>query len=271
MKANKLFLSVSFILAVGFSACTKDADEDSDISQPAFETEANNLSDEIEKSADVVTFDKSNGEYRVPECATVTVTHPEGTPFPKVITIDYGEVNCQVRPHVWKRGNVIISISDTIINLNAQRVVTFEDFYINDHEVSGSRILTNLGENSDGHLVFDINNDFSVGEWTRQATGTKTWIEGFNSNGYSDNVFLLDGSSSTTRPGGVLINRTITEPLKVDRACGYITEGILTIQWNGNSAVIDFGDGTCDDAATITYNGEVYEIDLDQFRWRRIN
>jgi hypothetical protein len=271
MKANKLVLSAAFLLALGFSACNKDANEDSDISEPAFETKANNLSDEIEKSADVVTFDNSGGDYRIPDCATIIVTHPEGTPFPKVITIDYGEINCQVRPNVLKRGKVIISISDSIINLNAQRVVTFEDFYINDHIVTGSRVLTNLGFNSDDYLVFDINNDFSVGDWTRQATGSKTWIEGFSSNNYEDNVFLLDGSSSTERPGGVLINRTITEPLRVDRACGYITEGILTIQWNGNSAIIDFGDGTCDDAAIITFNGEVYEIDLDHFRWRRLN
>ena len=271
MKANKLLLSATFLLAIVFSACNKDANEDSDISQPAFETEANNLSDEIEKSADVVTFDRSDGENMIPQCATVTVTHPEGTPFPKVVTIDYGEVNCQVRPHVWKRGKIIISISDSIVSLNAQRVVTFDGFYINDHAVSGSRVLTNLGSNSDGLLVFDINNNFSVGEWARQATGTKTWVEGFNSNDYADNVFLLDGSSSTTRPGGLLINRTITEPLRVDRACGYITEGILAIQWNGNSSIIDFGDGTCDDAATITFNGEVYEIDLDDYRWRRIN
>ena len=103
MKANKLLLAATFLLAIGFSACNKETKEDSDITQPAFETEANNLSDEIEKSADVVTFDKSDGEYKIPECATVTVTYPDGTPFPKVITVDYGEVNCQVRPNVWKR------------------------------------------------------------------------------------------------------------------------------------------------------------------------
>jgi hypothetical protein len=271
MKTKKILLSTAILLAIGFSACNKDANETTDVSQPAFETEANNLSDEIEKSADAVTFDKSGGDYDLAGCASVTVFYPEGTPFPKIITIDFGETNCQVRPNVMKRGKVIISVSDSLINQNAKRIVTFENFYINDYAVTGTRKITNLGTNSDGFPVFDINNNFSVGEWSRQATGTKTWIEGYDSMDYSDNVFLLDGSSSTTRPNEVVINRTITQPLRIDRSCGYITEGILTIQWNDNSAIIDFGDGTCDDVATITNNGEVFEIDLDKFRWRRLN
>jgi len=271
MKTKRNLASIAIFLAIGFVACNKDANEETDVSQPAFETEANNLSDEIEKSADIVTFDKAGGENKLPECASVSVTYPEGTLFPKIITIDYGETNCQVRPNVWKRGKVMVLISDSLVNLNAKRTVTFDNFYINDHAVTGTRTITNLGQNSDGHMVYDINNNFSVGEWSRQATGAKTWIEGFGSNDYSDIVFLLDGSSSTTRPNEMVISRTITEPLRIDRSCGYITEGILTIQWNGNSAIIDFGDGTCDDAATITFNGEVFEIDLDKYRWRRIN
>lgn len=270
MKANKLVLSAVFLLMIGFSACNKEATEESNISQPAFETEANNLSDEIEKSADIVTFDKSGGESKLPDCASVNILYPDGNPFPKIITIDYGDANCQVRPNVWKRGKIIISISDSLINSGAKRTVTFDEFYVNDFAVTGTRIITNLGVNSDGFPVFDISNNFNVGEWSRQATGTKTWIEGYDSNDYSDNVFLLDGSSSTTRPNEDVINRTITEPLRIDRSCGYITEGILTIQWNGNSAIIDFGDGTCDNAATITFNGEVFEIDLDKYHWRRL-
>jgi hypothetical protein len=271
MKTKKFLASTAILLAIGFSACNKEATEETSVSEPAFETEANNLSDEIEKSADAVTFDKPGEEYNLVECASVTVLYPDGTPFPRIITIDFGETNCQVRPNLWKRGKVIITVSDSLININANRIVTFDGFYINDQEVTGTRKITNLGSNPDGYMVFDISNDFSVGEWNRQATGTKTWVAGYDSMDFTDNVFLLDGSSSTTRPNEVVINRTITEPLRIDRSCGYITEGILSIQWNGNSAIIDFGDGTCDDVATITHNGEVFEIDLDRFRWRRIN
>jgi len=272
MKTMNYLAAAAFLLAIGFSSCNKDAtQENPEIAEPAFETEANNLSEELEKSADDVTFNKSGGTSQLPDCAIISVEYPDGPPFPKVITVDYGEINCQIRPHLWKRGKVIITLTDSIVNINAKRMVSFEDFFINDYPVSGTRVLTNLGANGDDQLVFDINNDFNVGEWHRQTTGTKTWVEGFASMDYTDNVFLLDGSSSTSRPSGVTINRTITVPLLVNRSCGYIVEGIVSIQWNGNSAIIDFGNGNCDDTATITHNGEVYVIDLDRYRWRRIN
>ena len=270
MKTNRMIFAAAIFLSIGIMSCNKDEiSKESNLSEPAFETEAGNISDELEKSADAVTFDKTGDYDRLPECATVNVFYPEGPPFPKVITIDYGETNCQVRPNIYKRGKVIITLSDSITAVNAKRLVTFEDFYINDRPVTGTLQLTNLGYDDNGQPVFGMSNHFSVGDWSRQTTGTKTWIQGYGSGDYTDNIFLLDGSSSTTRPNGVIVNRTITEALLVDRECGYITSGILSVNWNGNSAIIDFGDGSCDDQAVITINGEEYIIDLDDYGWRK--
>lgn len=277
MKTIKLTLGIALFLLIGTLACNKDQNTDEDISQSAFEVEANMYSEELEKSADAVTFEKSNSGINGPfngdssNCATVSISYPDGGSFPKVITIDYGEENCEVRPNLFKRGQIIITLTDSIINLNAQRIVSFDEFFINDHAVTGLKTLTNLGDNAEGHMVFDINNSFSIGDWSRQATGSKVWIEGFNTMVFNDNIFLLMGSSSTTRPNEIVINRTITSALRIDRSCGYITEGIVSIQWNGNSAMIDYGDGSCDDIAIISRNGQEFEIDLDNFRCRRMH
>jgi hypothetical protein len=281
MKTTNLIKLSTFIFWLGLASCTKEAvDETVDTSQSAFETEASVLSDEIEKSADAVSFEKdllsnNNNSFHgwmngpLPACATVSITYPEGGSFPKVITIDYGEENCQVRPNLYKRGKIIISLSDSIINLNASRTVTFDSFYINDMLVTGQRLITNIGPNEDGYIVFSIDNDFSIGDWNRVATGSKIWLEGLGSQGYEDNVFLLTGSSVTTRANGMVITRTIVEALRVDRSCNYITEGVLNITWDDNEASIDFGDGTCDDVAIITRNGQEFEIELNQFGCHR--
>ena len=273
MKSKYLFPSVILFSFLTISSCTKEAKDDIDISQSAFDIEANSTSDEFEKSADAVTFDKVNNACGpngpIPECALVTIDYPEGTAFPKVITIDYGEVNCEVRPNLYKRGKEIITISDSLINMNAQRTITFEAFFINDNEVTGYKELTNLGANEDGFITFSIDNDLAVGTWSQVASGTKTWIEGFTTMGAMDNVFLLEGASLTIR-NEISISRTITEALRVDRSCGYITEGIVSIVWNDtNTALIDFGDGTCDNLAIIYRDGQEFEIDLDLFRHRR--
>lgn len=259
-------------------SCNKEANDDVDVSNSTFEAEASVYSDELEKSADAVTFNKDmningsngpNGMGCLPECATVSVDYPDGGTYPRVITIDYGEENCQVRPNLYKRGKIIITLTDSIINVGAQRLVTFDSFYINDNLVSGSRSLSNMGENEDSYITFDIDNDISIGDWTRQTTGSKIWIEGFETMEFADNVFLLTGSSSSTRPGGLVIDRTIIEDLRVDRSCGYITEGIVSIQRGDEVSSIDFGDGSCDNLATIYRDGQEFEIELDGFRCRR--
>lgn len=274
MNAKRNIILSSFLL-IAFYSCNKSANDDVDISDSTFETTASVYSDELDKSADAVTFNKvqngSNGPGIgcLPECASVTIEYPNGLNYPKIITIDYGDVNCQVRPNLYKRGKIMITLTDTIVNLGAQRIVTFDSFYINDNLVTGSRELTNLGENDNSNITFSINNEVSVGEWTRQAEGTKIWIEGLETMSFEDNVFLLTGSSTTTRPGGSAVNKTITESLRIDRSCGYITEGVLTIESPNQSAIIDFGDGECDDIAIITTDGQEFEIDLDNFRPRR--
>jgi hypothetical protein len=164
---------------------------------------------------------------------------------------------------------VIVTLTDSISAVNSQRIISFDSFYINDNLVTGERILTNIGLNEDGFLVFDIANDFAIGDWSRVTDGTKTFIEGFETPGYEDNVFLIDGSSETTRASGLVINRTITESLRVDRSCGYITEGTVSITWNEEMASIDFGDGSCDNIAIITRNDQEFEIEMTFFRCHR--
>jgi hypothetical protein len=277
MKTNNFINGAAITLLIFATSCSKESKEDVNIIESAFETKASIYSDELEKSGDAVTFQTDNfsnnqnisANYQLPECATLSVNFPEGSNFPKVITIDYGSENCLVRPHLYKRGKVLITISDSIININAIRTITFDSLYINDNLVSGEMILTNLGENEDGYITFDIDNDFTVGDWNRQTNGSKIWIEGLGMNGYEDNIFLLTGSSVTTSANGVTISRTIQEDLRVDRSCGYIIEGIVVVQWDENTASIDYGDGSCDSQATITQNGQVFDIDLNDFNYRR--
>lgn len=274
MKTIQFIISLAFVTS--FVACTKESEEDIDTSQSAFETEVGILSEEVEKSADAVTFEENllsnqlgqaNGP--IPDCASISIEFPEGGDFPRVITIDYGEENCQVRPNLTKRGKVIVTLTDSISAVNSQRIISFDSFYINDNLVTGERILTNIGLNEDGYFVFDIDNDFSIGDWSRVTDGSKTFIEGFETPGYEDNVFLIDGSSETTRSTGLVINRTITESLRVDRSCGYITEGTVSITWNEEMASIDFGDGSCDNIAIITRNDQEFEIEMTFFRCHR--
>lgn len=59
--------------------------------------------------------------------------------------------------------------------------------------------------------------------------------------------------------------KVITKPLVKIEGCKYIVEGTIEFQKSGEViAIIDFGDGTCDDIATKTVDGVTSEFSLNK-------
>ncbi len=57
----------------------------------------------------------------------------------------------------------------------------------------------------------------------------------------------------------------IVKPLKKIDGCAYIVEGTIEYYKQGKVvAVVDYGDGTCDNLATKVADGETYEFELDK-------
>ena len=63
---------------------------------------------------------------------------------------------------------------------------------------------------------------------------------------------------------------TITTPLIKAAGCFFITEGVEEIAPAGKSTrTVDYGDGTCDDIANVTVDGETTEITIGSLRKKR--
>ena len=205
----------------------------------------------------------------LPECATVTES---GDSYPQTITIDFGD-GCSGDRGREKAGQIIVSITAPMEQEGAVRTVSFNNFTVNGRPVSGTRTTTNIGTNESGYMTFakEVNMTIETrrGTVTRTFSGEKQWIAGYDTETCDDNVFLKTGSGSGTCHNGNTRSMTITTPLLVDRSCGYITEGVIEMSSADKSGSIDFGDGTWDDVAAITSNGESREIDLDEHRARR--
>ena len=91
-------------------------------------------------------------------------------------------------------------------------------------------------------------------------------IEGQGTTAWGDNVFLITGNWSFTKRNGTQLSATILEALRKELACKFIVSGSVELQRNGNSAVLDYGDGACDDLATVTIGDVVREINLSNLR-----
>ena len=203
-----------------------------------------------------------NWQELLPECAVVTES---GENNPKTITIDYGD-GC-TQGDFTKSGMITIVLTDDMMNIGAVRTVTFQNYQINNTSIEGTRVLTHTGNDESGHPVFhrEVNTVITRNgnEFTRTADELVIWMEGYDTEECGDNVFSVSGSGTTTRADGVVRNRNITSPLIIDRICGYITQGIIEIQGPHGTGSINFGNGTCDDEATVIRpNGNTQVIHL---------
>ena len=203
----------------------------------------------------------------IDSCVTVTVS---SSSYPREIIIEYLE-GCSVHRHD-KHGKVIINLSDTITNEGALQTITYQDFYIDSTKVDLTASLENRGQNASGNWVIekkstqtmDKNNEIVV----RKTNEMIEWVSGFGTTDRSDNVFYISGSGSLVLNDTATYSRTITTPLFFDASCEYIKSGVVELSRRGNISVIDYGDGTCDDVATITTNGITEEINLHHNMFR---
>lgn len=194
----------------------------------------------------------------------------------KIITIDYGD-GCEDPRGRFRSGMIIIEYSDHRYVPGAFRKVTFENFVIDSVQVSGERIITNIAESTSDTLKFNIemNNGlltFPDGSTlTRNASFTRTWVRGNNP---LEDIGIKEGSASGTNRDGDAYTVTILERIVFKRDCHrgrkFIpVSGVKEITAGSNTAIIDYGDGTCDNLYTVAVNGgEAVEYEFGKGRFR---
>lgn len=203
-------------------------------------------------------------------CPVIYVNHNDSTYWPKTVSIDFGTEGCEGPFGNIRKGKIIINITDRYLKQGSVRAVIFEDFYINDFKVEGTKTVTNEGRNDDGFMYFSV--ELTGGKVTTPAgkvithefSKTRTWIEGEQTPRWRwDDKYLIEGEASGINRFGIAYTRTITTPLLVATSCRWIMSGVVEIQPEDRPLILlNFGNGECDDVATITVNGETREIKL---------
>ena len=216
-------------------------------------------------------FSKANhlkfGVPHIDNCMTVSVS---SSTYPREIVIEYLK-GCSNHRHD-RSGKVIINLSDTITNEGAVQTIEYQDFYIDTIKVDLNATLKNLGKNSSGNWVIEKKYEQTITKGdevaVRKNTEIQEWISGFETAEKSDNVYYLSGSGSIVINDEAKYGKKITTPLLYDAVCEFIISGVVELTRNGNVTTIDFGDGTCDDKATVTTDGTTEEINLHSKRFK---
>ncbi|MDW7694370.1 hypothetical protein R9C00_06440 [Flammeovirgaceae bacterium SG7u.111] len=200
-------------------------------------------------------------------CATRTIEEPAEGGYPKTITLEFGE-DCENAAGKSKSGKIIITLTAEKGTVGAQKIVEFENYEVNGYAIEGKRTFTYLGEYT--HTVVLEGGKITTPEGeviTREAEKERKMVEGMDTEARADNVFEITGTVSGTVEG-VAYTKTITSPLVSKVTCPWIVSGTIESVVSEATSVVDFGDGTCDNLATRTVDGETEEFEME-FRIKR--
>jgi hypothetical protein len=190
-------------------------------------------------------------------CPTVTI---DSTSNPRTMTLDFGTVNCTGADGKARRGVIVVTWTGRYRSQGTVITHTFNNFYQNDNKIEGTKTVTNMGLNNAGHLTFNVvisnakitKADGKVISWN--STRTREWIQGSNTPNVSDDIYQITGSASGVDGKGNAFTMNVTKAITVDFSCKYhLTSGTIEITPQGKATrVIDYGNGSCDDDATLT-------------------
>ncbi|MFH0756775.1 MAG: hypothetical protein V2B15_05775 [Bacteroidota bacterium] len=207
-----------------------------------------------------------------PDCATVAVS---GEDYAREIIIHYIEA-CAEPSGMVRSGTITLVMTDTILNKGAVCTATSKDFSFGKKDVEKTLVVTNEGVNEQGHWIMTFQsisatrfqNDGELISFNRDYSGQKEWLSGFETPDVEDDQFLLTGAGTILLNEEIMYHRKITEPLLMDRSCVFPLRGIIQINKDRDTLMINFGEGVCNNKAEARINGAYAELDLERGRIR---
>ncbi len=266
MKIKNYLLATAIVsLAIGFNSCKKDDVKDE--LETTFELAGDQaITDNLTQDANDVFMEiaQDNGVAgnfapepvtNVIPCATVTITPTTG--FPKTIVIDFG-TSC-THNGITRSGKINIVLTDSVRKSGSVATMTFTNYYVNLYKVEGTYTWTNTStQGTRSWTRVTQNGKITAPDnryWLHEGTRSVVQTAGVATATIIDDVFSLTGTHSVTNSSGKTRDITVLEALQKKTACANIDKGKLKVQGPNHYAIIDFGDGTCDNLATISIDG----------------
>ena len=264
MKINRYFL-LTTLLALALVACRKDKEDAPDMDYTAASDHAraddvfNDMLDQVDKAVD------DNG---LRDACDPTVTF-DTISTPRTITLDFGDVNCTATNGRLRRGKILVSYTGRYRDAGTVITLSPLNYHVNNNLVTGTKTVTNMGLDTNGHIYFNITVNGSLtaddATWTasHQAARVRTWIQGSDTPQLSDDIYLITGGGSGVNRNGIAYTTSITSALRVVLGCENlrITQGTVVVTpANRPARTVDYGNGACDSTFTVTVTGQTYTI-----------
>jgi hypothetical protein len=248
---------VALISAITMLSCRKDreglADTDTALAQKYSTIEQSNndldgLANEIVYTKNTSLKTNENSDI-LSTCASIDFNYKTNDSVNAVV--DFGNNNCLCNDQKYRKGKVKIVYGKVSKSIS----LSTENYYVNNNKVEVSRNLkyilpTYFVINASASITFADSSQTI----TENSTRTINWTEGSNTlSDKTDDVFLVSGNGYGINHNGENYTVDITSPIKRTGDCSFIRSGKIEIKpGNKLARVINFGDGTCDDIATVS-------------------
>ena len=255
-------LLLSGLLLIAFS-CSKDLEDAKlDVDQKVSKTEVKTIleTDEFSSAADgVITEIFQDGESaKSAKNEDCYATEFSDTGF----TVNFD--NCAVEEGGEKLSGML-TVTYKIGEESTAFTATYNNLSVDGIVINGTRSFTMDTNSENENVSFTIVSEMSVkladGSVIEEA-GTKTFTILFDFENFANSALTIDGNW-TVKADGNTYTVNVSSELVANFGCEYVGKGVMALAKNGLEVVIDFGDGTCDDMANMTYpDGTIEEISL---------
>jgi hypothetical protein len=205
----------------------------------------------------------SNGNTTSATCPMITVTNPNQFPG-ATLTIDYGTGCVDSTDGKTRRGSISAVFSDSWDSVGCVITISLNNFYVNNIHYEGTVKLT---RNSLYSFTTDVlNGKCTTTSWVIDWASTRTVSQtaGMSTTNPSDDVFSISGNANGVNRNGLAYTVNITQDLIKAQNCAHISKGVLELTPSGKATrTVDFGDGTCDNQATLTINGNTFTFTMN--------
>jgi len=198
-----------------------------------------------------------------PSCAVITV---EPGTNGGTITLDF-QSECQLNNGATVSGTIVLTYTAIVSGVRTIDY-SFINFTYNGNGVQGGGQIERVLANADGNPQSTVNESIVVTFPNSTVTATRNglrvseWVAGVGTGTWLDNVYHINGNWNTSFTNGFERAGEVTETLVWKLNCFHFVSGAIVITQDGFTGTLDYGDGNCDNFATVTINGEVFPIVL---------
>lgn len=200
-------------------------------------------------------------------CFTITVVPNIPGVFPKTVTIDFGN-GCLCRDGKYRKGKIVSIYTNPMMVPGAKVSTTFVDYFVDSFKIEGTHITENTStSNMQGWKNVVINGkiiNINTNRWKKwNSTKNVLQIEGNGTPHFPlDDVYKITGHARGSNSAGHTWASLVIEPLIKKFTCPWIVKGTVKLVRDGREALLDYGNGTCDNIAIIYINGVPHIIRL---------